>query len=316
MNQPPQWTRDELELWRQQSIDLFRKSRLEEPLEDYGIAFDEYRTAIEELIEQTVDLSQLREQAGGLLKNKKTLELVRYLAGPLISADDLNTLLGVKSISAKAINADAGFAAKVIDLVVNTLDQRRFPWVRDGGDPSEAEKLAAVIASASLLANRKVATTRRNAGKSAQEAAVVAMLDSIGWARVPVKKFEIVEDAPKPGEYCVETSVHGNKADVVVRLSDRRILLIECKVSNSPVNSIKRLNDAKKKAVEWKKDLGEATAVPAAVLSGVFDLRHLEDTQRRGLALFWGHDLDQLAKWIRSAKVEAPKVPPNRPKKK
>lgn len=112
MNQPPQWTSQQLDLWRQQSIDLFRKSRLEEPLEDYGVAFDEYRAAIEELIEQTVDLSQLHEQAEGLLKNKKTLELVRYLAGPLISADDLNTLLEVRTITAKAIQADPGFAAK------------------------------------------------------------------------------------------------------------------------------------------------------------------------------------------------------------
>lgn len=198
---------------------------------------------------------------------------------------------------------------------MNTLDQRRFPWVRDGRDPSEAEKLAAVVASASLLANRKVATMRRNDGKSAQEAAVADMLNSIGWVRVPVRTFKLVEDAPKPGEYCVETSVHGNKADVVVRLHDRRILLVECKVSNSSVNSIKRLNDAKKKATEWKKDLGETTAVPAAVLSGVFDLRHLEDTQKRGLAIFWGHDLSELARWIKSAKVEAPKVP-RRTKKK
>jgi hypothetical protein len=309
MKQPPIWTPDELKLWREQSIELFRRSRLEEPLEDYGVAFDEYRTAIEELIEQTIDLSQLREQAGELLKNKKTLELVRYLAGPLISADDLNTLLGVKSISAKQINREPEFAAKVIDLVVNTLDQRRFPWVRDGREPNEAEKLAAVVASASLLANRKVATTRRNDGKTAQETAVVAMLESIGWSRISAKRFDIAEDAPKPGEFCHEASVCGNKADIVVRLRDRRIMLIECKVSNSSVNSIKRLNDAKKKATEWKKDLGDSTAIPAAVLSGVFDLRHLEETQKRGLALFWGHDLDQLGDWIKVATVEAPKLP-------
>lgn len=158
MTNPPILSVLDLDKFRNESIVLFRKLRLEEPIEDYGEAFDEYRTAIEELLEQTVDLSQLRQQADGLLKNKKTLEIVRYLAGPLISADDLNTLLDVKAISTKRIGEDPGFAAKVIDMVVNTLDQRRFPWVRDERDPSEAEKLAAVIASASLLANRKIAT--------------------------------------------------------------------------------------------------------------------------------------------------------------
>ena len=306
MKQPPEWNENELERQRQGSIALFRVSRLQEPLEGYATAFDEYRAEVETLIEQTVDLSQLRQQAGRLLKNKKTLELVRYLAGPLISADDLKTLLGVKSISAKQINADPEFAAKVIDLVVDTLDQRRFPWVRDGREPEEAERLAAVIASATLLANRKVATTRRNEGKELQESAVVAMLDSIGWKRVPPKNFDLVEDGPKPREYCRETTIHGNKADVVIRLLDRRLLLIECKVSNSSVNSIKRLNDAKKKANEWRRDLGEMTVTPAAVLSGVFDLRHLKMAQARGLTLFWGHDLKQLANWIKSAKPDNP----------
>ena len=314
MNETPHWTSQELELWRQQSIDVFRKSRLEEPLERYGAAFDEYRTAVENLLEQTVDLSQLREQANGLLKNRKTLEIVRYLAGPLISADDLNTLLGVKSISAKRIKEDAGFAAEVIDLVIDTLDQRRFPWVRDGSEPTETEKLAAVIASAALLANRKVATDRRHESKRQQEDAVVAMLEHIGWKQVKPKKMGSVEDAPHPGQFCRETIVGSNKADVLIRLRDRRVMPIECKVSNSSVNSIKRLNDAKKKATEWMVDFGKAWVVPAAVLSGVFDLKHLEETQGRGLALFWGHDLRRLADWIEGATLESLPTKPKKPR--
>ena len=315
MNLPPSWTSKDLDLWRLQSVDLFRRSRLDEPLEDYATAFDDYRTAVENLLEQTVDLSQLRQQANALLVDKKTLEIIRYLAGPLISADDLKTLLGVKSISATRIKNDAGFAAQVIDLVVNTLDQRRFPWVRDGREPGEAEKLAAVIASATLLANRKVATQRRHEGKEIQEAAVVQRLADMGWKQIEPKKFDGIEDAPKPGEFCRETTVHGNKADIVIRLMDRRLMLIECKVSNSEVNSIKRLNEAKKKATEWRKDLGESTAVPAAVLSGVFDLKHLEQTQARGLALFWAHDLDRLSDWIKTADLVAPKPAGRKPKR-
>ncbi|HUQ71581.1 MAG TPA: XamI family restriction endonuclease [Planctomycetaceae bacterium] len=308
MNPPPQWTREDLDLWRQQSIGLFRESRRAEPLEFYAIAFDQYREAVENLIEQTVDLSQLRQQADSLLKNRQTLEIVRCLAGPLISADDLNTLLGVKSISAKRIKSDPDFAAKVVDLVVDTLDQRRFPWVRDGREPDEAERIAAIVASAALLANRKVATHRRNDVKEQQEIAVVEKLISIGWKQVVRKKFTSVEHAPEPGQFCRETIVGDNKADILVRLKDLRLMPIECKVSNSSVNSIKRLNDAKKKAKEWTDDFGKSWIVPAVVLSGVFDLKHLETTQQRGLTLFWGHDLDRLTSWIEGAKVDAPKV--------
>jgi len=69
----------------------------------------------------------------------------------------------------------------------------------------------------------------------------------------------------------------------VVRLWDHRIMPIECKVSNSALNSIKRLNhDAAVKAETWTKDFGTRNVVPAAVLSAVYKLRHLADAQQRG----------------------------------
>jgi hypothetical protein len=74
---------------------------------------------------------------------------------------------------------------------------------------------------------------------------------------------------------------------------------LECKVSNSATNSIKRLNnDAAVKATEWIAQFGTAGVVPAAVLSGVFNLRHLEYAQDRGLAIFWAHSLHHLSDWI------------------
>jgi hypothetical protein len=89
------------------------------------------------------------------------------------------------------------------------------------------------------------------------------------------------------------------KADFLVRLWDHRIMTIECKVSNSATNSVKRLNnDAAAKAEAWIKDFGTRQVVPAAVLSGVYKLHNLEDAQDRGLALFWAHDLKALTDWI------------------
>lgn len=105
MKQPPIWSSQELNLYREQSIDLFRRSRLEEPLENYGIAFDEYRMTIENLIELTVDLSQLRQQAEQVLADPANREIVRYLTGPPISEDDLHTLLGVRAVTARRIRS-------------------------------------------------------------------------------------------------------------------------------------------------------------------------------------------------------------------
>lgn len=74
---------------------------------------------------------------------------------------------------------------------------------------------------------------------------------------------------------------------------------IECKVSNSALNSIKRVNnDAAVKAETWIKDFGTRNIVPAAALSGVYKLRHLADAQQRGLTIFWTHDLQWLVSWI------------------
>jgi hypothetical protein len=47
---PPVCSREQLDSDRRKAIQLFRKERLEEPLEDYLEAFDEYRGDVGELL--------------------------------------------------------------------------------------------------------------------------------------------------------------------------------------------------------------------------------------------------------------------------
>ena len=110
--------------------------------------------------------------------------------------------------------------------------------------------------------------------------------------------------APNPGEFCGETRLAGKRADVVVRLRDSRVMPIECKVSNSAVNSYKRvIHDTGGKAVNWYRALGDAQVIPAAVLSGVFSPANLEDVQDNiRVALFWQHRLKDLADFVKRAK--------------
>jgi hypothetical protein len=126
----------------------------------------------------------------------------------------------------------------------------------------------------------------------------------LGFNKVNSRKVSVLSDAPAPGEFCAESDLGGRKADVLVGLWDRRVMPIECKVSNSSTNSVKRLNnDAAVKAETWRKDFGQKQVVPTAVLGGVYKLHNLEDAQRRGLSLFWGHQLEALTQWIATTKV-------------
>ena len=98
-----------------------------------------------------------------------------------------------------------------------------------------------------------------------------------------------------------ESRVANAKCDVPVGLHDGRLLLIECKVSNSSLNSIKRLiRETVGKRDVWNRVFGER-AITAAVLAGVFDLKHLEEAQRRGVTLFWEGDLQPLAEFVQTS---------------
>ena len=83
------------------------------------------------------------------------------------------------------------------------------------------------------------------------------------------------------------------RADIVVRLHDYRAMAIECKASNSAVNSFKRVNhEAAGKARNWITGFGKRQTVPAAVIDGVFSPANLEAAQDDGLAIIWSHRLD------------------------
>lgn len=275
-----------------------------EPLEEYLERFENCRDAFDELLEQTVDLTELGDHAVSILTDKRLCDALRYLAGPPISLDDLKTLVE-SSISLARLNADPTLAQRVIDVVLLGLDRRRFPWMtpNEQRPATDAERAAAVLASAALLATRQVMTARANEGKTEQEDRVKQALRDAGFTEVATRNVLSIDDAPAAGEFCAECLFGTRKADILVRLWDGRVMPIECKVSNSSTNSIKRLNnDAAVKANTWIQEFGTRSVVPSAMLSGVFKLANLEDAQARGLTIFWAHDLDAMLAWINSTR--------------
>ncbi len=303
MKDAPIWTSEQLEADLLTSSAAFSKERLEEPLEDYLKAFDEYQGYVEEMLETTLDLSQLEESALDVLTDPHLLEAFRYLAAPPISQDDLKVLADARSLSKGYLQNSPQDVQRLIGVIRQVLDHRRFAWIIEGRDPTEAERNAAVMASAALMAASRTQTKRRTVGKNQQEAIVKDALKDLGFEEVTSRKITNISQAPEPGSFCGESVLGNRKGDIIVRLWDHRIMPIECKVSNSSTNSVKRLNnDAAVKATSWKLDFGLRQVVPTAVLSGVYKLRNLMDAQDRGLTLFWAHDLKPLTDWILGTK--------------
>lgn len=230
-------------------------------------------------------------------------EALRYLAGPPISDDDLKVIADVESIAPGVLRRDSVALKKVYEVISRVIDPYRFPWIEAGTSPSEQQREAALVASSVLLAAQRIATERRSDGKESQEAMVKDYLRGQGFTEASAETIKTIVKGPQPMEFCGECLLGERKADVVVRLHDTRLMPIECKVSNSSTNSVKRLNnDAAVKAEYWLKKFGTAQVVPAAALAGVFKVLNLEQAQDRGLSLFWTHSLDKLGEFIESTR--------------
>jgi hypothetical protein len=299
MIDPPRWSVEELASESEQAKAVFRKERLEEPLEDYLEVFEQYQGNVEELFETTVDLTNLDDTAASILTDKRLLHAFRYLAGPPISEDDLKTVAEAGSLVASRLKKDAEAVRRIVDVIRIGLDRRRFPWVGEDREATESEKLAAIIASSALMATQRTGTQRRSLGKRTLEGLTEGALTGIGFVKVATRKVRTYVDAPDAGQFCGEAYFGERKADFIVRLWDNRVMPIECKASNSEINSLKRVNnDAAAKAEAWRADFGESQVVPVAVISGVFKPANLFSAQTRGLTLFWGHNLKPLTDWI------------------
>ena len=91
--------------------------------------------------------------------------------------------------------------------------------------------------------------------------------------------------------------------DVPIRLRDRHptgqlFLAVECKVSNSTLNSRKRLLEVNSKKETW-----DTSGLPhrfrtAALVAGVFDVNRLVETQNGGVFIFWEHRLSDLTEFL------------------
>lgn len=305
MNAPRTWTLPAPRRDAEAAKALFRKQRLDEPLALYSRFFAAFVPVFGAIIDRLpsladdpLDPADMAELVG----DREMRVAFRYLAAPPVSEDDLKTLAET-TLSAAALRDDAGQARRVRDTVLHIVDPHRFPWLGERRGPTEHERTRAIIASAALVAARKVETSRRSNAKKEQEEAVKAVLRNIGFAEAPPRDIPLLDAAPAPGTFCGESKLGDSRADLVIRLHDHRVMPLECKASNSAVNSFKRINhEAAGKARAWLAGFGKRQVVPGAVLSGVFGPANLATAQAEGLTIVWSHRLRDLVDFIKATR--------------
>lgn len=202
----------------------------------------------------------------------------------------------------KRIHAGAEAAGAAASVLRALFDSDRMPWLAEGRQASEEERRLAIAWTAGLWAAERQRTSRRTAASRRQRDAVFAAIKAGGFTQRPTPRVLATFDELLRGTFCGESTLDGAKCDVPVRLLDGRLLAIECKVSNSAINSVKRLlRETGNKAQAWRNAFGQQV-IPATVLSGVFRLANLLEAQNENqIAIFWQHDLDQLTDFLGAA---------------
>ena len=294
MKLPDIWNEEELRRQAGLALRCFVRKRLREGSRPYNEAFQKAQGMVTDLFDATDDLSDFSPRV--LQQNPALINAARYLAGPPLSQDDLNTLSGGPVAERQTISET--LARDAVRALKHFLDPFRFPWLATGGDPTKTDRQNAILWTAGLWAVEMCRTERRNESSTSQERAVARLLLDVGLQRGQrLREIQSLDSLPR-GSFVGETILGGAKADLCVRIQDGRLLAIECKVSNSVINSVKRLNrETCGKAERWRTQYGQQV-VTACVLAGVFKVSNLEDAQKAGVFIFWEHDLQPLRAFL------------------
>lgn len=307
------WTLREISRDANIAADRFRERRLGEPKARYLEAFallDKANNALlgslRRLSERPVDAKWL----AGILSNEDLKTALRYIGAPPISEDDLKTLTG-DSLAPTLVGKSPERAQRICDVMVQIVDPKRFPWIYENRKPTKEETARAILASSVVAAAQRVQTSRRSDERQAVEGGVRGLLVGAGWKRVQAPKSgisNIRRDAPEPNQFMESATLGKNGADFVIGLKDHRILAIECKGSNSEINSRKRINkEVANNSQAWLREFGDEMLVPAAAIQGVFKPTYIAEAQEMPVVFFWGHRLEDLKAFLDATGRRPPK---------
>jgi len=194
-------------------------------------------------------------------------------------------------------------AAKIIS---ERLDRERAPWLKSKRAATAVERDVFARATASIRAMGAIQTARRMESSARQEKSAREAARKAGYKAVipPATLTDPIEEMP-PGSYATASRrLAETNMDIPVRLPDGHgtglvFLALEAKVSNSALNSRKRLLEVLRKRERWDASGKLYRFRTGAVLAGVYDVRRLTEAQDAGVFLFWEHRLADLTAFLR-----------------
>jgi hypothetical protein len=172
MTSPRTWTGEELHLAARTALARFVAKRLAEGSTPYQESFREAKSRVQALFRATDNLREL--DGAVLMKAPELLEAARFLGGPPLSQDDLDTLCGTRVSDRRSMAKQP--ALQAVKAVRAFLDPFRCPWLRSGSEPGRAAVKSAIDWTASLWAVEMCRTQRRGAESALQAKAVAALL--------------------------------------------------------------------------------------------------------------------------------------------
>ncbi len=304
---PRIWTEDELAEQARISLNEFVDRRLAEPEGLYKTHVRARRKALIRLFQTLGPIDPNDPDPNTVrtvLLDDELFSALRYVAGPPVSADDLDVIVtrSTKSIGRTRIKKDDVLTRDILNLICKLSDPYRFPWLQAKRSPKLSEVRRAISATTTLHATQTLQTERRGYGRKVEKR-LQTRLTELGFSLGQKPPRGAVDDPihyPTYPEFYDECTLHGRKIDLLVALPNKRIVAIESKDSSSTLNSIKRvLNDTAAKAKHFA-DAGGKNIIPVALLSGVFAAADLKVAQDAGLYLVWAHDLDGFVEWVKS----------------
>lgn len=310
---PGTWSQAELEADAAEAKRRFvdeRLAALEVERKTYREAHRAYAETVRSLLAATSDLGEI---TGASLQDRAHLDFARQLAVPPISVDDLDTLtdsvfgnwLG-QTTDRGMRPTDAAFdeAARIIG---ERIDRERAPWLTGNRDPNDAERRTFIEWAAAAPAAGRVLTLRRSQASARQEAATRAAAEHAEYSEVtpPGALTDPIVQMPAGTYASASRKLSGTNMDVPIRLAEHHptgllFLAVECKASNSSLNSRKRLIEVGRKREVWDSSGQLYRFRTAAVLSGVHDVQRLLEAQAAGVLLFWEHRLSDLTTFLRA----------------
>lgn len=312
--------RGEAKTYKDLTLKLFRE--LQAPLK---ALYDETVKVTDSLTKLTADILQ---------SHPRVIKILRYCLAPVVSQMRLGQLIDADSTEAfeeQGVRPTSDQAERLAQWCVEYLDRERFPWLTTPALPAQERTIAANYAklwTVSLVSNQNTATKYRNQRKEQQEAAIRAALTGIGLkyqpelgaeakptaragakAKTSAKRTKLggidsVDDV-RAGHFVAEKKILGGsqkkqKADLTARPSAaRKLFCIEAKAVGIRIDSTKRLKELNDKYTDWNKSKLPITTV--GVIAGFFnEIELIATIQKRGIALFFEHDLGPLTEFLQT----------------